>query len=173
MITRSPPAYPNRTPMIVASPHADVAIPDLSLPDYVLEHAERHADRPALIDGTSGQAMTCAELAEQVRRAAAGLAARGFGPGDVLALACPNTPEYAVVFLAALRLGGIVTPVNPLCNRDELRSQLGDSRASLLVTTPTALDTALAAAEQSTVREVIVVGEAPGATPLRALLAAG
>src|SRR5690606_14499769 len=103
----------------------------------------------ALIDGVSGRTMTYAELAEQVRRAAAGLAAHGFGPGDVLALVCPNIPEYAVMFLAALRLGGIVTPVNPLFKRGELRFQLRDSRASLLVTTPTALDTALAAAEQS------------------------
>jgi len=159
--------------MIATSPYADVPIPDLSLPDYVLEHAECYTDRPALIDGVSGRTMTYAELAEQVRRAAAGLAAHGFGPGDVLALVCPNIPEYAVMFLAALRLGGIVTPVNPLFKRGELRFQLRDSRASLLVTTPTALDTALAAAEQSAVREVIVVGEAPGATPLRALLAAG
>ena len=37
--------------MIFRSPYPDVAIPDVPLTPFVLRHAERLADKPALIDG--------------------------------------------------------------------------------------------------------------------------
>ena len=40
--------------MIYKSQFPDVAIPDTPLTPYVLRHAERLADKPALVDGASG-----------------------------------------------------------------------------------------------------------------------
>ena len=37
--------------MIYKSPFPDVQIPDVPLHDYVFEHVDRWADKPALIDG--------------------------------------------------------------------------------------------------------------------------
>ena len=84
--------------MVFASPLPDVEIPDVPLTEYVLARAERLGDKPALIDGGSGRTLTYAGLAGAVRSLAGGLAAKGFGKGDVLALMSPNIPEYAVIF---------------------------------------------------------------------------
>jgi acyl-CoA synthetase (AMP-forming)/AMP-acid ligase II len=157
--------------MILRSPHPDVEIPDVSLPGFVLSRARELGDKPALIDGPSGRVLTYERLAADVGRAAAGLAERGFGKGDVFAIHSPNVPEYAVAFLAVASVGGAVTTVNPLCTADELAGQLRDSGASYLLTAPPFLGTARAAADAVGMREVLVFGEAEEATPFAALLA--
>ena len=93
---------------------APLEIPEISVNDYALRHARRLGDKAALIDGPSGNTLSYADLRIQVRQAATGLAARGFRKGDVLAIYCPNVPEYAVVFNAVAQLGGINTTINPL-----------------------------------------------------------
>jgi acyl-CoA synthetase (AMP-forming)/AMP-acid ligase II len=136
----------------------------------VLRHAERLGGKPALIDGPTGRALTYRQLAEGVARAATGLQRRGFGKGDVLAIYCPNVPEYATVFLAVASIGGVNTTINPLYVVDELVTQLRDSGARLLVTVPAFLDKARAAASKSGVQEIIVLGAGEGATPFERLL---
>jgi acyl-CoA synthetase (AMP-forming)/AMP-acid ligase II len=126
---------------------------------------------PALVDGPTGQAVSYDLLASRVDRVAAGLAARGFGPGDVLALWAPNLPPWAGVALGAMAAGGTVTGANTAFAERELVGQLTDSRASVLVTVPALVPAARAAAAAAGVGEVVVLGEADGATPIAALLA--
>jgi acyl-CoA synthetase (AMP-forming)/AMP-acid ligase II len=159
--------------MTVKSSSPDVSIPDVPITDYVLRHAARLGDKPALIDGPTGRTLTYGQLAEAVRRAAAGLAKRGFKKGDVFAIYSPNLPEYAVIFLAVASVGGINTTANPLYTADELAKQLTDSRARFLVTVPAFLDKAQEAARKSGIEEVFVFGSADGATAFSDLLQAG
>jgi acyl-CoA synthetase (AMP-forming)/AMP-acid ligase II len=159
--------------MIVRSTSPDVAIPDVSITEYVLRHAARLGDKPALIDGPTGRTLTYRQLADAVRRAAAGLARLGFRKGDVLAIYSPNLPEYAVVFQAVAMLGGVNTTANPLYTADELARQLQDSRARFLVTVPPFLDKAREAAKKSGIEEIFVFGSADGARPFAELLQAG
>jgi acyl-CoA synthetase (AMP-forming)/AMP-acid ligase II len=141
------------------------------LPSYLLGKARLFWDRPALVDGPTGRALSYGELAGGVERVAAALAARGFGRGDVLALFSPNLPEYALALYGAMAAGGAVTAANPLLTAGELAGQLADASASVLVTVPPFLETARAAADRAGVREVVVFGEADGATPFRDLVA--
>jgi len=157
--------------MISTSP--PVTIPNVPITDYVLRHAARQGDKPALVDGPTGRTLTYRQLADGVRRTAAGLARRGFGKGQVFAIYCPNLPEYAVVFLGVAMAGGINTTVNPLYTADELANQLNDSGARFLVTVPSFLDKAKEAAAKSRVEEVFVFGAAEGARPFTDLLQAG
>jgi acyl-CoA synthetase (AMP-forming)/AMP-acid ligase II len=157
--------------MMSSSP--PVRVPRRTIAEHVLRHAARLADKPALIDGPSGRTLTYGQLADGARRTATGLAARGFRKGDVLALYCPNLPEYAMAFLGVAMAGGVTTTVNPLYTADELASQLRDSGARLLVTVPPFLDKARAAAASSGVEEVFVFGSAEGARPFTDLLQAG
>jgi acyl-CoA synthetase (AMP-forming)/AMP-acid ligase II len=90
----------------------------------VLEAAARFGDRPALVDGASGAVVSYRLLAERVEGVAAGLAARGFGPGDVLALWAPNLPQWAGVALGAMAAGGTVTGASPAATERELRTRL-------------------------------------------------
>jgi len=157
---------------IYRSPFPDVTIPVCSLPELVFQQATRYADKPALIDGPSGRTLTYAQLYRQAHAFAAGLAARGFRKGDVLALYSPNLPEYAVVFYGVAIAGGITTTVNPLYTADELAYQLVDSGARLLVTVPPLLQTARAATAKAGVQEVVVIGQGEDATPLAEMLQA-
>jgi acyl-CoA synthetase (AMP-forming)/AMP-acid ligase II len=156
--------------VIITSESPDVEIPDIPVTEYVLRHAERLADKPALIDGPSGRTMTFGELAGAIRATAAGLDARGFSKGDVFAIYSPNVPEYAVAFNGVVSVGGIVTTINPLYTTEELARQLNDCKARFLVTVAPFLDKALEAAKQCSIEEVFVFGEAPGATPFASLL---
>jgi acyl-CoA synthetase (AMP-forming)/AMP-acid ligase II len=158
--------------MIFRSSRSDVGIPDVAITDFVLRHADRLGDKPAMVDGPSGRALTYRQLADGIHRAATGLARRGFRKGDVLAIYSPNLPEYALVFNAVASLGGINTTVNPLYTADELAKQLTDSGARFLVTIPPFLDKAREAAAKTGVEEVFVIGAADGARPFAELLGA-
>ncbi|PYS50156.1 MAG: 4-coumarate--CoA ligase family protein [Acidobacteria bacterium] len=156
--------------MIFRSPYPDITIPEVPLTELVLRHVEDLKDKPALIHGLTGRAMTYGELGEMVRLLAAGLAERGFKKGDVFAIFSPNLIEYAVIFHAVLSLGGIVTTVNPLYTSDELASQLSDARAKYLFTIPQLMSAAREAKSRSNVQEIFVFGEAEGATTFDSLL---
>ena len=158
--------------MITRSTSPDVAIPDLTITDFVLRQASRLADKPALIDGPSGRTLTYGQLVDGIRRTATALSRRGFTKGDVFAIYSPNLPEYAIVFLAVATLGGTVTTVNPLYTAGELASQLEDCRAKLLITVPMFLDKAKEAAASAAVQDVYVFGVAEGARSFSELLVA-
>lgn len=150
--------------MIVRGPYPEIAIPEVPLTPFVLEQAERRGEKAALIDGPTGRAVSYRELAESVRRVAAGLWARGFRKGDVLAIYSPNLPEYAIAFHAVSLIGGISTTVNPLYTTEELATQLRDAEAKYLLTVPPLAEKAREAAHQAGVREVFVIGEASWTT---------
>jgi 4-coumarate--CoA ligase len=145
--------------MIHSSPLPDVEIPPVALPEYVLARAAELGDKPALIDGTTDRRLSYAQLADDVRRVAAGLDDVGFGRGDVLALVSPNLPEYAVVFHAVATLGGIITTINPGYTDREMHLQLADSGASVLVVATPVLPVASAAAAGTAVRRVYRLGD--------------
>jgi acyl-CoA synthetase (AMP-forming)/AMP-acid ligase II len=147
-----------------------VEIGGSTVPAFVLRHAARLGGKPALVDGLTGRTITYGELAAGVERVAAGLAARGFAPGDVLAVHCPNLPEYALIAYGAMAAGGIVTGANPGLTVDELAGQLTAAGVRLLVTVPALAERAVAAAARAGVREVYVLGTAPGATPFSELI---
>ena len=156
--------------------HSDlppIDAPAVPVPEFLFEGASRFGDKPALVDGPTGRALSYRQLADGVERVAAALAASGFGKGDVLALSSPNLPEYALALYGAMAAGGAVTGANPLLTAGELAGQLADAGASVLVTVPPFLETARAAADKAGVGEVLVFGEAEGATPFASLLTAG
>jgi acyl-CoA synthetase (AMP-forming)/AMP-acid ligase II len=159
--------------MVWSSSYAPVEVGGTTLHRMILDAAEGRGDRPALVDGPSGTAVGYRLLAERVGQVAAGLEARGFRPGDVLALWAPNLPQWAGVALGAMAAGGTVTGIGPAASEREAAAQLGDAGASFLVTVPPLVPAARAAAATAAVREVVVIGQADGATPIADLLAAG
>ena len=155
------------------SPYAPVEVGGTTLHRMVLAAADRFGDRPALVDGPSGTTVSYRLLAERVQGVAAGLAATGFRPGDVLALWAPNLPLWAGVALGAMAAGGTVTGASPACTERELAAQLADAGASVLVTVPSLVPAARSAAVAAGTRQVVVLGQAEGATPILDLLAVG
>jgi acyl-CoA synthetase (AMP-forming)/AMP-acid ligase II len=142
-----------------------------TLHESILATADAMGDRVALVDGPSGATVTYAALAARIERTAAGLAARGLGPGDVLALWAPNSPEWALAALGAMAAGATVSGANPAATERELAAQAMDCGASILGTVPARLPAAREVAATAGVRQVVALGEleADGPAPAVAL----
>jgi long-chain acyl-CoA synthetase len=80
-----------------------------------------------------GTTMTYRELKDAVDRFAAGLRRLGVDKGDRVAVVLPNCPQNVIAFFAALRLGAVVVQHNPLYTEAELRHQLADCGATVVV----------------------------------------
>ena len=165
-------------PPVLTSPWPDPVVPDISLPELLLVTAAEQAERPAVIDASTGRTLHYGELADGVRRLASGLTALGLRPGNVFAIMAPNSPEWLLACCGALAAGGVVTGINPLCTPGEVATQLADADARFVLTVPAFLPTASAAAERAAAGRpggpprIIVLGPAPGDTiPFAALLA--
>jgi len=157
--------------MIYTSNLPDVEIPvDVSITDFTLRHADRLADQPAIIDGPTGREMTFAQLRQGIQTLAGGLAAKGFGPGSTLALMAPNIPEYALFFHGVAYAGGIVTTINPTYTAAEIRHQLQDSGATMLVTISMFLEVASEAIEGTEVAEVMTIDPVDGVPSMMELM---
>jgi acyl-coenzyme A synthetase/AMP-(fatty) acid ligase len=88
----------------------------------------------AAIVAPDGVRLSYAELAEQVHRAAFGLAYAGIGKGDVVSLQLRNCAEFIVLHLAATRLGAITNPLLPNYRAKELGYILKCAGTKVLVT---------------------------------------
>lgn len=120
--------------MIVRSPFPDITIPDATVTQYVQRRWHEYLHRPAFVDGGTGAVVTYGALRDRIARVAGGLVTDGFSPGDVVAILAPNSSAYAIAFHAAVVAGGTVTTLNPSYTVAEIRHQLQDARANLLVT---------------------------------------
>lgn len=106
----------------------------LSLYDQSL-HGRR--DSPALeVETADGlRVFTFGELDARSDRLAQALRARGLVAGDRLAVLLPNRVEYVDLWLAALKLGAILVPINVLYTAREIAHILQDAAPYAAVTT--------------------------------------
>lgn len=142
----------------------------------IAQNLERSArlfsDAPALV--FEDRAYTYAELEAQAGRAAHALEALGVERGDRVALFLPNVPEFAIVYLAAQKLGAVAVSLNALLRTEEIRYILQDSGAGVLFTTAALLpEAAPLRGSVDTLRDIVLCeGEAPGERTLAELMAA-
>ncbi len=79
--------------------------------DILARRAAAHPDRVAVVDHRGR--LTYGELRARVDRVAAGLAALGVEPGDVVTIQLPNWAEFAAVFFACERVGAVANQIGP------------------------------------------------------------
>ncbi|MGF1429819.1 amino acid adenylation domain-containing protein, partial [Kitasatospora sp. LaBMicrA B282] len=105
-----------------------------TLPAGFEEQAARTPLAPAVTDahGTLGYA----ELNARANRLARLLAARGAGPGRLVALALPRTAELVTALLAVLKTGAGYLPLDPGQPAERLRLVTEDAAPLLTVTEP-------------------------------------
>ena len=102
--------------------------------DVILESCSRVPHKTAIIDSSCDRRITYAEYGELVENVALGLVAAGVKPGEVLAIFLPNCWEFCAVYHAATMAGAIPTLLNPSYREREVRYQLENSGAAVLVT---------------------------------------
>jgi fatty-acyl-CoA synthase len=91
------------------------------------------ADRTALVDRSSGQRWTYAELAADVDALALGLLEMGVGKGERVGIWAPNCAEWTLTQYATAKIGAILVNINPAYRARELEFVLNQSGARLLV----------------------------------------
>ncbi|QIN82084.1 AMP-binding protein [Rubrobacter tropicus] len=145
---------------------AETEIFDGSLYDLFRMSAERHRGKTALT--FYGTTFEFERLQALVEKMAGSLAAGGVGKGDRVALMLPNCPQYVISFFATVRLGAIVTQLNPMYVEREIEHILTDSGAGTIIVYKDMYPRVLNVLPQTRLRDVIVVdfaGEPGGLEP--------
>lgn len=109
------------------------------IPGVVREAAMRFRDRVALV-APDGYDVTYFDLYHLSEHVAAGLAARGVQPGDVVSLVLRSSPDYVIAYLAAARVGAITAGVNPRLGPHERGRVLERSQPKLVIATDDLVD---------------------------------
>jgi long-chain acyl-CoA synthetase len=102
-----------------------------SLYELFSQAVEEHRGKIAL--SFYGTTFEFERLQALVEKMAASLQAAGVKKGDRVALMLPNCPQYVISFLATVRLGAVVTQINPLYVEREIAYILNDSGAETIV----------------------------------------
>ncbi|MBF6286123.1 non-ribosomal peptide synthetase [Nocardia cyriacigeorgica] len=121
---------PHERPRPPATPAADV----LGVTVAELFARQVAATPDALALSTERERYTYRELSEAVLRVAGGLAARGVGPEDVVALAMPRSARSIVAILGVLAAGAAYVPVDVALPASRIESILRQSDPVLVLT---------------------------------------
>ena len=144
--------------MTVAS-HTDPRVParDRCVVRYLIDRheAERGDDVYVLFD--QGVHWTYRQLAQKVRRIAAGLQALGIRQGDHVLAWQPNTPQMLLTFYAINYLGAVYVPINTAYRGRVLEHVIENSDARVAVVHAD-LAPRLVGAQLAALSHLVVVG---------------
>lgn len=98
--------------------------------DYVRHYARTVPDREAIAFGT--ESLSYAAFDRRIDGCARALAGLGVGPGDRVAMLTTPRPEFAIVLMAALRIGAVWVGLNPRYRLAEMEYILDDCEPSVL-----------------------------------------
>jgi fatty-acyl-CoA synthase len=110
-----------------------------SIHEFLGRAAAMHGTRPALSfqlqsgPADTSETLTWAELLRKSTQAANLFRSLGIGETDVVAFILPNTVETAIVLLGAMT-AGIVNPINPLLEPEQISAILRETKAKVVVT---------------------------------------
>lgn len=105
-------------------------VPEVTLVHYLETAAQRYPDKAALV--FAERELTYRELAAESLALAGFMQKRlGIQKGDRILLISQNCPQFVLVYLAALRIGAAVVPVNPMSTLSECRYYAQDSGAAV------------------------------------------
>jgi len=107
---------------------------NLFLHDVILESCRRNAAKTAIVDASRGRRITYSEYGDSVESLARGLITAGLKPGDIVAIFLCNSWEFCATFHATQLAGAVPTLLNPTYREREVRYQLENSGAAILIT---------------------------------------
>ena len=103
----------------------------ITLQDRLRASAREVGAKAALVQGD--RSLSFSELDARADRLAGALIRRGVGTGDRVTLFMPNSTEFVVAFYAVLRAGAVVNPINAQSKEREVRYQVEDSEAKVVL----------------------------------------
>ncbi|MFW9852657.1 MAG: long-chain fatty acid--CoA ligase [Candidatus Thorarchaeota archaeon] len=142
---------------------ADIKVPEISVIELFRETADKFPDRK--MTEFLGKFKSYTEIEEEINRFANSLQKLGVEKGDRIACLMPNCPQYIISFFATNSLGAIFTAISSLYTPKEIRYQLQDSEAKIIVTLDLFLDKVREIIDETQLEHVIVssvADELPG-----------
>ncbi|MFN3210601.1 MAG: AMP-binding protein [Roseovarius sp.] len=106
----------------------------MNIAHWLTRQADTRGTAPALFHGRR-QVATYAQLGHRAAAFAGGLAARGIGPGDRVALFMANHPDYLMALFGTWVAGAVAVPVNARLHGREAAWILRDAGAALCMAT--------------------------------------
>lgn len=125
----------------------------------LLEPVKLYPHKDAII--TDKTRLTYADLFQRTAAIAEKLVECGVKKGDRVGLLFPNHPDYVASFFAAIGLGAVLVPINPLLKSEEIAHILSDSGAHTLIVHFDSLAEALKSQESAKTVSAILVNELP------------
>jgi long-chain acyl-CoA synthetase len=115
--------------------------------------AAQFYDRPATVFLEAQ--MSFGQLKEQADKLATALSRLGIGKGDRVGIMLPNCPQYLISFFAIVRLGAIVTNVNPIYTAREVELVARDSGMRAMIALDLLAGTVLGVQSQTQIDQII------------------
>lgn len=109
-----------------------IEYPQKTLIEVMEETSKKFADDTVII--FKNRKITYQELREATHRFATALQTLGVKKGDRVAIHLPNMPQFMITYYAVLKVGAIVVPCNPVYTAREMKHQLNDSGAEVIIT---------------------------------------
>lgn len=119
--------------------------------DWIASRARSDPSHPCLSDD-GDRRLSYAEADRAAGLHGAALTRLGVHPGDRVALYVDKSLEAVLVYLACLRIGAVIVPLNPAYTAAELEYFLTDCEPSLLLAPPTGVADAAVAARTRRIR---------------------
>jgi len=110
----------------------EIVYPKISLHEILIKTAKEYPNNIA-IDYLDNE-ITYKELNIFSDQFAIGLRKLGVKKQDPIALFLPNNPQFIIAYFGILKLGAIVTSINPLYREREVKYQLVNSGAKIIIT---------------------------------------
>src|SRR5256885_3471562 len=115
-------------------------------------------DAPAIWSG--GKTLSYREFAGLTDRLAAALLRAGVEPEQRVLFILPDSPELAAGYLAAMKIGAVAVPCNPLLRSADYAYFLEESRARVLITSRACIERVEPAlSDARALQRVLVAGE--------------
>ncbi|MEK7438621.1 MAG: AMP-binding protein, partial [Pseudomonadota bacterium] len=110
---------------------ANPEVPLKSVPQAFDEATTLYGAKTALV--FYGREISFRELRDHTDRLAAALAGFGLKKGDRVGLYLLNSPQFVIAYFAALKIGCTVTPISPVYTSHEVKFQLENSGARVMI----------------------------------------
>ncbi|MER7015945.1 amino acid adenylation domain-containing protein, partial [Saccharopolyspora sp. NPDC000359] len=103
-----------------------------TFPELFARSAERDPDKPALV--FEDVELSYRELDRRITEQAQLLVEHGVGPGDIVGVLLPRSPELIIGLLAAMRAGAAYLALDPEYPVERLRHMVDDAKPRLVLT---------------------------------------
>ncbi len=103
----------------------------INLSSFIRFHALRTPDKVALV--YKDMRLTYAQFMHRIEMTGGMLAARGIGPGDVVAVAMKNSAAFMEIAFAVSHIGAVFLPINFRLAKDEVAYIAGNADARLII----------------------------------------